>query len=888
MPPRPEKKRVFRLALFRRSGAAVEEEFAFHLDMRANELVARGWEPEAARTEARRQFGDLDDARSYCKRTDEQREKRTMLTEWLEELAQDVGFAVRTLRRSPGFTIVAALTLAIGIGANTAIFSVVRGILLRPLPFAEPSRLVMVESTMSGKPSTTSPANVYDWRAQNHSFTSMAVLTGHSAVITGSGDPEQLRGFDVGGDFFSILGVTALAGSAAFAPEDTAWKGTKSVLVNETLWRTRFGSDPRLVGSMLTLDNERYRVAGIIPARSAWPNEVMLWFPFTYDPADLANSRGADYLRTIARLMPGVTVASADAEMRTIAARLAQRYPDSNTEVGATVVPMQEWITGSLRLPLLVLLGGVAFVLIIACANVANLLLVRGVAREGEIAVRTALGAGRGRLVRQLMTESIVLSLLGGVAGFLLAIVGTKLLIAGAPKSIPRLDSIHVDGVVLAFTMAIAALTGAIFGAMPARQMLRADISSTLRESGRGGGQRSANHRSRRVLVVAEVALSVVLLAGAGLLIRSFTRLMSVDPGFRTDSSISFALSLPKAKYQSPALRSTFMGLVMERMRALPGVQFAGAGLGMPLTNFGFDFSFTVSGRAPVKPADEPDAELRLATTDYFPTMGIRIVRGRGFTRLDDASGSRVLLITETAARQFFPNEDPIGKHVTFGWSPNDTTHLNGDIVGIVADVKQSSLATTTLPQFWASYEQWPVSNMNVVLHTSRAPQLVAADARRAIRDLDPDLAIAHVKTLEDVVAESVAQPRFYMMLLTAFAVVAILLAAIGIYGVIAYLVGQRAREIGIRIALGASPSRVVNMVVREGVAMVAVGIGLGVVGAFALTRLMGALLFDTKASDPATYVLVTLVLAIVALVASSVPALRAANVDPALAMRAE
>jgi predicted permease len=888
MPPRQGIPRVFRLALFRRSAAAVEEEFAFHLDMRANELVSAGMEPEAARAEARRQFGDLDDARRYCKRQDEQREKQTMRSELVNELTQDVTYAVRTLRRSPGFTLVAALTLAIGIGANTAIFSVVRGILLRPLPFADPSRLVMVASTMRGERSTSSPANVYDWRAQNHSFSSMAVLSGHSAVITGAGDPEQLRGFDVGADFFSILGVKAIAGTAVFAPSDTAWQGTKAVLVNETLWRSRFGSDPGLVGSLITLDNERYRVAGIIPARSAWPTDVMLWYPFTYDPADLANSRGADYINTIARLKAGATVAGASADMRTIAARLERQYPKSNTDVGAMVVPMQEWITGKLRLPLLILLGGVAFVLLIACANVANLLLVRGVAREGELAVRTALGAGRGRLVRQLVTESMVLSLIGGAAGFLFAIAGTRLLVSAAPKSIPRLTSIHVDGVVLAFTLAIAVVTGAIFGLMPARAMLRPDISKTLREGGRGGGQQAGNHRARRALVVAEVALSVVLLAGAGLLIRSFTRLMNVDPGFRTDHSISFALSLPEAKYKTPAQQSQFMGSVMERMRAIPGVQSAGAGFGMPLTNFGFGFTFTVSGRAPLKPSDEPDAEVRVATPDYFPTMGIRMVRGRGFTPLDVAGGNRVLLITETAARKFFPNEEPIGKHVTFGVRRDDSTHLEGDVVGVVADVKQSSLATTTLPQFWAAYDQWPMSNMNVVLHTSREPQLAVADARRAIRELDPDLAIAHVATLEDVMAESVAQPRFYMMLLTAFAIVAILLAAIGIYGVIAYLVGQRAREIGIRIALGASPSRVVNLVVREGVAMVAVGIGVGVVGAIALTQLMRALLFDTKATDPATYILVTLVLAVVALVASSVPALRAANVDPALAMRTD
>ena len=882
----PDVRRVFRLGLFRRAAAAVDEEFAFHLDMRTSELIEQGLEPEAARAEARRQFGDLDEARTFCKRTDERRERQTMRTELLDGLTQDVSFALRTLRRAPAFTIIAALTLAIGIGANTAIFSVVRGILLRPLPFPDPSRLVMVRSTYGGTISVNSPANVADLRALNHSFTSMAVIDGRSAVLTGSGDPEQIAGYVVGGDFFRILGVKAIQGTTAFAPEDTAWQGTKSVLVNETLWRNRFGSNPALVGSMLTLDNERYKVIGIVPTKSAWPTKAMLWFPFTYDPAELEKSRGAVYLETVARLKPGATLESASADVKGIASRLAQQYPEMDAHLGAVVIPMHEYLTGKLRLPLLVLLGGVAFVLLIACANVANLLLVRGVAREGELALRTALGAGRSRLVRQLVTESLVLSLVGGAIGLLLAIAGTKLLLASAPKNIPRLDAIHVDGAVLAFTLAITFLTGVLFGLMPARQMLNPDISSTLRENGRGG-QRAGKHRARRVLVVAEVALSVMLLAGAGLLIRSFTRLMNVDPGFRTDHLLSFALSLPEAKYKEPERQASFINAVMERVHALPGVQSAGAGQGLPLTGYGFSLTFSVAGRPPLRPSEEPDAELRVVTPDYLTTLGIRITRGRGFSKLDDAGAPRVLLITEEAARKFFPNEDPLGKHIILGWT-RDSVKLEGDIVGVTSDVKQSSLAVATRPQMWIPFAQWPVGVMTVVIHSTREPQSVIADARQAIRELDPDLAIAHVMTLDDVVAESVSQPRFYMTLLSAFAVVAIVLASIGIYGVIAYLVGQRSREIGIRIALGASPSRVMRMVVSEGVAMVAVGIGIGVVGAVALTQLMRALLFNTKSTDPMTYLLVTLVLAAVAMLASSVPALRAANVDPALAMRAE
>ena len=889
MSPRPDFKRVFRLPLFRRTAAAVEEEFEFHLDMRAGELIARGWEPESARAEARRQFGDVTDAETYCRRTDERREKRIMRTDFWTELAQDVSYSLRSLRKAPGFALVAILTLALGIGANTAIFSVVRGILLRPLPFADPARVVMVASSVEGgKPFPyASPANIEDWRTMNRSFASFAAYSGHSAVITGSGDPQNLRGYDVSAGFFDMLGVAPVQGRLVFSPEEAAFGGTKAVLVRESLWRTRFGADPGLVGKTLTLDNENYRVAGVVPDVSAWPATALIWFPYAYDPAKLSTSRGAVYISTVARLKPGMTLDAAANDMDALSQRLERDYPDYNKGLHAKVIPLQEFVTGSIRLPLLILLGGVAFVLLIACANVANLLLVRGVAREGELAVRTALGAGRGRLIRQLVTESMVLALAGGAAGLLMAIIGTKLLVAAAPHSIPRLGEIHVDGLVLTFTLVIATVTGALFGLVPAFRMVKPDIAKTLREGGRSGGQRGRGHTARRALVVAEVALSVMLLAGAGLLIRSFDALMAVDPGFRTEKSISFAVSLPNAKYAKPEQQAAFMTAMMERMHALSGVQTAGAGFGMPLTNFGFGFTFKISGRPPVKPSEEPDAQVRVATPDYFPTMGIRIVRGRGFTDADRAGAAKVLLLTEAGVKKFFPNEDPIGKHVTFGMGgPNGP--LEGDIVGVVADVKGASLANAMRPQFWAVYDQWPMSNMNVILHTTRDPQAVVADARAAIKQLDPGLAVDQVKTLDAVLAESVAEPRFYMVLLTAFAVVAIALSAIGIYGVIAYLVGQRARELGIRIALGASPTRVVRMVVREGVAMVAVGIGVGLGGALALTQLMGALLFSVKSTDPVTYVTVAVLLASVALVASFVPALRAAQVDPALAMRAD
>jgi predicted permease len=857
--------------------------------MRTRELVDQGWTTDAARIEARRQFGNLDDARAYCRQRDHRRGQRHMQRELFGELRQDLAFAFRALRRAPGFTLVAVLTLALGIGANTAIFSVVRGILLRPLPFEDPERLVAVPAVYKGahQPSV-SPANAYDWRDQNRSFTSLAVVDDRSAVLTGSGDPEQLRGADVSADFFGILGVRPLLGRSVFTPGEADWPGAKSVIVSETLWRTRFGSDSTFIGQSLTLDNERYQVVGVVPAASAYPSgATMLWFPFTYDPAQLARSRGAWYLRVIARLKPGVTLEQANIDMAGIGRRLEQEYPNNNTGLGAAVVPLREWITGSITRPLYVLLGGVGFVLLIACANVANLLLVRGTARGGELAVRAAMGAGRGRLVRQLVTESLVLSLAGAGAGLAFAALGTRLLVKAAPASIPRLDAVQVDGLVLGFTLLVAGLTGVLFGILPARLMVRPDLARTLREGGRSGMQRVGGHRARTALVVAEVALSVMLLAGAGLLIRSFTRLMDVDPGFRTEGSVSFAVSLPDAKYAEPERQAVFVSTLLERLGAIPGVQSAGAGLGMPLTSFSFNFSFDVAGRPPAGPGEGASSEVRIATPDYFPAMGISIVKGRGFTADDRAGGQRVLLLTETAAQRFFPNEDPLGKHVTFGWGRKGR-RLAGEIVGVVGDVKQSSLANATLPQFWAVFDQWPVSWPTIVLHGTRDLDAIVADARLVVRDLDPDLALSQVKTLDTIVAESVAQPRFYMVLLVAFAAVALVLSGIGIYGVIAYLVGQRAREIGIRIALGASQGRVMRMIVREGTVMTAAGIGLGLLGALALTQLMGALLFGVAPTDPLTYTAVTLVLAAVALAACCLPALRAARVDPAQTMRAE
>lgn len=878
----------FRLALRRRARLDVEEEFAFHIEMRTNELVAQGWSHANARTEAERQFGDLEDAKQFCGKTDERRESRTMNRELLQEVRQDVSFAMRALRRAPAFSIVAILTLALGIGANTAIFSVVRGILLKPLPFQKPSELVMVTPTVNGQNWIWSPANLRDVQEQSKTFTSIAAMESRSAVLTNQGSPAQLRAFSVSADFFPLLGLRAVRGRLSFTAEESAFQGRKAVIMIESLWRTRFGSDTTLIGRNITIDNEAFQVVGIAPNDAIYPANTDLWFPFSYNPADLIDNRGSVFLRAIARVKPGVPLETATADVRDIAQQLAKQYPDVNGGLSAKVVLLSDTIVGDIKRPLWILLGGVAFVLLIACANVANLLLVRSVARESELAVRTALGAGRGRLVRQLATESLLLSVIAGAIGLALAAIGTKVLLQMAPSSLPRIGFVRVDSAVLLFTLTVSLLTSVIFGLLPSRQSVRPDVARTLREGTRGAGMQRASHHARRVLVVVELALSVMLLAGAGLLIKSFERLTSVDPGFRTDHSMSFSILLPEAKYPDDDTQRVLMTAMTERLRALGSVDHVSAATGMPLTPFVRIFAFSVAGRVYKSVADWSSIEVRVATPDYLATMEIPVIRGRGFTETDRKGGVGALLITESGAKKFFPDEDPIGRHITTGWGRRGIGTLTGEIVGVVGDFKQLSLADKPHPMLYAAYDQWPVRSFNVVVHSQRDFTGISREAAKAVHEIDPDLALSDVKSLDDVYAESVAQPRFYMLLLTVFAALALILSSVGVYGVIAYLVGQRTREIGIRVALGASRLNVIRLVAREGLTMTLLGISVGLGGAFGLSRLMQALLFETAPTDVSTYALVVVLLALVATAACLVPALRASRIDPVLAIRAE
>ena len=865
--------------------ADVDAELEFHLEQQARDLVAAGWPRDTARAEAERRFGDLAYTRRYCRTQDQGLERRTRAALALGALTDDARFALRQLRRQPGFAAVALLTLALGIGANTAIFSVVHGVLLRPLPFADPGRLVRIAETSRGELNTVSPTNFVDWREQSRSFTGMAAVSNGQAALTGAGEPEQLRYAQATAQLFDVLGVPPLLGRT-FAAGDDRWGGPRVVVLNEGLWRRRFGADPGIVGRPVVLDGESYEVIGVVPAEGAYPSTAELWTPLAFDPAELPGMRGAHWLRVLARLRPDVEVAQGAAEMAAIARRLERQYPEKNTAAGTDVAVLHDVMVGDVRTPLLVLLGAVGVVLLIACANVANLLLARAVGREGEIAVRAALGAGRGRIVRQLATESVVLALLGGAAGAAVAVLGVRALVAVTPDGVvPRLDTVRVDGTVLGVTLALAVLVGLLFGLAPVVQGMRLSLDRTLREGGRGTGGSRRAVRAVDVLAGAEIALAVVLVAGAALLIRSFDRLRAVDPGVDVARVVTFDLQLPEARYGELDLQRAFNERLLGELRALPGVQHAGAVFGLPFSGFAYSLSFEVAGRPPVAPGERPSIQIRVATPDYFAAVGIPVRRGRGFGADDRAGAGRVILVNEAAARRFFPGQEPLGQQMSLGWT-RDSVRMGGTIVGVVGDVRQFGLAEQPLPEIYVPYAQWPVDFTSIVLRTAGDPDAILAAARERVRQLDPALPLARVTTLERLAADTVAQPRFYMLLLGGFAALALVLAAVGVYGVIAYAVGRRTREIGVRMALGATSRRVLRDVVLRALALGGAGLAVGLVGALAATRLLRSQLYEVAPTDPATFAAVAVLLLLVAVAAAWVPARRASRVSPTAAMR--
>ena len=800
-------------------------------------------------------------------------------------MLNDFRYALRQLIKAPSFTAVAIVTLALGIGACTAIFSVVNTVLLRPLDYPNPERLVVIRETQLPQfpEFTVAPPNYLDWEKQTKSYEHLAAYTGAGLNLTGEGEPQRLIGVKVTAHYFDVYGIKPVLGRTLLPEEDAEGKN-HVVVLSYPFWHRVFGGARDVVGRPIQLNGEQYTVVGVAPYGFGAASKVDLWTPMAFKPDETANSnRGAHYINVAGRLKPGVTVAQARAELNLIATQLAQQYPDSNKGWGIMMAPLQDYSVRDVRPVLYTLLGAVACVLLIACANLANLLLARATARHREISIRAALGAGRGRLVRQLLTESVVLAVCGGIAGILLARWGLDALLSLAPSTLPRTGDIRLDSGVLIFSLTLSVATGLLFGIAPAWLAARADVNEALKQGTRGSTEGGARGRLRSALVVVEVTFALVLLGGAGLLARSFMQLAHVDPGFIPENAALMRLSLPEKKYPQPEQQLAFANSLLEQIRNLPGVQAVGITHSMPLVG-DYVLTFTIEGRPAMAPSDLPSTNYYAVTPDYFRAMGIRLVRGRIFTPQDDARAPRVAVINETMARQFFPNEDPIGKRINIQNGP-DTWR---EIVGIVADIKQYGLDKATSAQAYEPFAQAPLNSLNVVIRTTGSPAALLGALRPAVYAVDKDQPVGIIRPLEEIMADSISRQRFAMLLLTVFSSVALVIAAVGIYGVMAYNVVQRTGEFGIRMALGAQQRDVLRLVLAQGGKLIGLGLVVGLLATLGASRAMGSMLFNTSAYDPLTLTSITLLLAAVALVACFFPANRATKVNPIDALRTE
>ncbi|HEX5736619.1 MAG TPA: ABC transporter permease [Blastocatellia bacterium] len=806
----------------------------------------------------------------------------------MDTLLRDLRYAIRMLAKRPGFTVIAVLTLAIGIGATTAIFSVVNAVLLRPLDYKEPDRLLTVwenhEAREGPKNEWTSPPNFGDWRDQNNVLEGLAALQGWGPTLTGGAEPEMLNGAAVSHDMFQVLGVEPAMGRSFRAEEDRAG-AERVVILGHGVWKRRFGGDEAILTRPITLNGEAYTVVGVMPEGFRFPiiSNAEAFVPLM----QIVNStcdRGCYTLRTIGRLKQGITVEQARADMGALAAGLAEKHPDVNIDVGITLVPLHEQVVGSVKPMLLVLLGAVGFVLLIACANVANLMLARAATRAKEIAIRTALGASRARLIRQLLTESLILSLIAGALGLLLAFWLVDVMIAFSPTGTPRIDEVAIDKTVLVFTLIVAVATGLIFGLVPALETTRPDFGQSLKE-GKGTDAASGGKAVRNTLVVVEVALALMLLIGAGLLIKSFAKLLNVDPGFNPSNVLTLQLNLPRTRYPEGQHVAAFYADLIGRVKNLPGVESVAAASSLPLGGPNTDASFFVEGRPAPSPGEEPAAWYSLVTADYFRTMGMRMVSGRAFDERDHTKSPQVIVINETMARRYWPGEDPVGKRVITGSINNPNRR---EVVGVIADVKHFGIDADARPTMYFSHAQIPARLMTLTVRTNAEPTSLATAVRSQVSDIDKELAVSNISSMQERVATSIAPSRLIMLLLGLFAGLALLLAAVGIYSVIAYGVTQRTREIGIRMALGAQAVDVLKLIVGQGMTLALIGVAIGLGLAVALTRFMQGLLYEVDAFDPVTFAAISLLLVGVALLACYIPARRAAKVDPMVALRYE
>ncbi len=865
----------------------LDAELREHLRLLAEENVRLGMSVEEARYAALRSFGGMEQVK------EDYRAQRGL--PMLETLAQDLRSGLSQLRRNPVFAAVAILTLALGIGANTAIFSVVYAVLLKPLPFAHPGQLVRVfeANERAGIPAEgCSYPEFQEWQRQNHVFSGMAAVTAHELTLTGRGEPIVVRVGDVTADFFSVLGVPPRMGRA-FLPADDEQGAAPVAVISEDLWRSRFGGDPDLVGRTIDLDKRSFTVVGVMPRnfRFSFFEEGLsrqLWIPIVQDPlfGPWAKRPNVDFVTAIARLKPGVSAAQGGAEMETLGNRLAQQYHPGDKGRTIHIASVREAVTGDASAPLLVLLAAVGLVLLIACANVANLLLARATSRAKEFAVRAALGAGRARILRQLLTESAVLGLLGAAVGITLAYWGVQGLSGLLPPSFPRAESICVDGSVLAFALVLSLGASLVFGVAPALFASNPRLQATLQESAGRPGEGKGRRRARSFLVAAEVALAMVLLVGAGLLIRSFAELMSVDPGFETRRMMKAEVSLPRFQYSTPQQWIDFSNELLSRIQAQPDLRDSAVAIPMPLADQSVNLPFSIANGPPLPPGRSTTADYVSVSPNFFRVVGIPLLRGRYFGRQDAMSTPKVAIISEALARLYFPHQDPLGQQLIFGFPPDG--NVKREIVGVVGDVRDASLNQVPGPMMYVPFAQAPFWGVVLVVKTSSSADAVAHALREKVHEVDRDLPVTDIQWMSDAVEASLAQTRLRTWLLGLFGAMALTLAAAGIFGVISYSVSCRTHEFGIRMALGATEREILRLVLREALRLALVGVGAGIVAALGLTRLISSLLYGVRPRDPVTLVVLAVLLTGTALLAAYLPARRATQVDPMGALRHE
>ena len=876
-----------RLTRFRRMfglepKADVDAELRFHVEMRVRELIEQGATPEQARLRALERFGDYESARHACIQINQRRRQQMNRAEFLSELRQDIGYAFRMMRRTPAFTAAALITLALGIGANSAIFSVVNGVLLEALPYRDADRLHLVQMLYPDgtKYNSLSAPDFMSLRAESRMFEQLEAVEQRNVTLIGVGEPREVEAVFVTDRLFELLGLTVSMGRAFRADENRPGNGQVTILTHG-LWQRVFGGDANVLGKSINSAGVTYTIVGVTGPDTTLPFGGEIFFPREFGPifdATTAQGRRGEFLGVVGRARPEADAATIDAELKRIGAQLQVAFKNTNDGLTFASKPLREVIVGEVERPLLVLLGAVGFVLLVACANVANLLLARGSARHGEFSVRAAVGAGRARLVRQLVTESMLLGLIGGALGLALAYWGTRALIAARPADLPRIDEIALNGTVVLFTFAAALITSFIFGLVPAIQATNEHLLSGLQESGRSGGGGRRTHRMRAALVVAEMALAVILLTGAGLLIRSFIALTQVNRGFQPEGAMTIRLTLQGADYQTGEQVRARVEQLITRLQGLPRVTAIGASSVLPLGGLGSLNDFAVEGAPPPPPDVNQEIAVASATPDYFKAIGAPLVRGRLFNDRDHAKSPAVALINEAGAKRWFPNEDPVGRRVLSG-GPRL-------IVGIVGDVLQRTPGQPAVPQLFLPYTQRTGRTIRLVVRAEGDPLLLAPSIREQIRALDPNLPLQQAIPLSDVVARSVARPRFYTSLLTLFAAVALLLSATGIFGVMSYAVAQQSKEIGIRMALGARATDVLRSVVGNALSLAGAGVLVGVGAALLLGGLLRNQLFGVTRFDPMTLVTVVVVLLATAAAASLLPATRASRIDPVKAFR--